>query len=640
MALIAYRQFRGEIPRTEPHLLPAGAAQEAHNCVFTAGVLQSTRDGLYLKDMQANPVKGLYTEDGLNFYSWPTETRAFRSPIKEDVHNRMYFLSAEDGIFKVTSRLNMTPNGITPLAANCFRVGVPTPTQAPELTLVERNSIPEHPNARVEIYVFWEDAGMRFGRTQVTTFTEVSKFRHYQVTEPARPSGVPEEAFIRFQMVLMDGNSILARTTMELDETVLSNAFPGTQEYTLTKTGTRYDLKVVWGVHSTVSYQFTLLNEWQEESGPSPAAIVRPSYLQDVLIKPSLPSTTGYKPVTGHRFYRTYGATATFIQVDVTDKNDGTYLDESRDAATQGLALATADYEPPPAGLSGVELSPDGVFAFFTGNHLYLSEPYRPHAASYIYTFSHAIRAVKAGQQAFVVTTADGLYLLAGASPGAMQSIKLPQPQPGIAQRSIVDVDGGAIYASGDGLVVVNGTQTSMDLSQQLFGREKWRQMYGDMLRDASMRLSFHDGHLVASSDTKDAGFVLRLDETVASLAHHTQRMDCTFALPVDDALYYSVGRKLYQFQAGQELPFYWRGREEIFAQAEVFGAGYLRATGPVKLMLWCDGELVYEQQIQPGHFRLPAAMPRCLRLSVGLQGTGKVQELCLARSMTELRHG
>ena len=640
MALIAYRQFRGEIPRTEPHLLPAGAAQEAHNCIFTSGVLQSTKDGLYLKDMQSSPVKGLYTEDGLNFYSWPSETRAFRSPIKEDVHNRMYFMSADDATFKVTSRLNMTANGITPLAANCFRVGVPTPTAAPELELVERNTIPNRPNARMEMYVFWEDAGVRYARKELTTFTEVSKFRHYEVQEPERPSEVPAEAYIRFQLVIMDGDIMVARTTLELDETTISNAMPGTQAYTLSKNAARYEIKIVWGVDATTSYQFTLVNEWQEESGPSPAATVRATYLQDVKITPKLPSATGYKPVTGYRFYRTYGATAVFIQVDAQDLGGGIYLDASRDASTQGLALATQDYEPPPLGLSGVELSPDGVFAFFLGNHLYLSEPYRPHAASYIYTFSHAIKAVKAGQQSFVVTTADGLYLLAGASPGAMQSIKLNQPQPGIAQRSIVDVDGGSVYASGDGLVAVSGTQTSTDLSQQLFGREQWRKRYGEMLRDASMRLSFHDGHLLATSDKHNKGFVLRLDETVASLSQHTQRMDCTFQLPVDDALFYSVGRAVYQFQAGAELQFYWRGKDEIFAQAEVFGAGYLRATAPVLLKLWCDDVLVYEQTIQPGHFRLPATMPRCLRLSVALQGTGKVQELCLARSMTELRNG
>ena len=282
---------------------------------------------------------------------------------------------------------------------------------------------------------------------------------------------------------------------------------------------------------------------------------------------------------------------------------------------------------------------PGGIFAVFKGNALYVSEPYRPHAFPYIFTFSAAIRGICAAQQSLVVTTADGLYILAGSSPANAQVIKVSTPQPGVAQRSMVNIDGGVTYASGDGFVLVDGSSASMAASQKLFGRNKWREMYGGILRDASMRFSFHDGYLVVSSNTSATGFTLRFDEDVGSLARQKQRMDSTFLLPVEDALYYSDGATLYRYQGGSDLSFDWHGRDEIFPLPVAFGAGFLRGD-PVNLKLYMDGELVVDKDITEGYFRLPSALPRCLRLSVRLQGSGTVRELCLGRTMAELQIG
>lgn len=639
MALVAYRTFSGQLPRMEPHLLPSGAAQQASNCIFTAGVIQSARDGVYLKDMQSNPVRGLYTEDGLNFYSWPTETRAFRSPVKTDVHNRMYFLTLQEGVFKVASRLSMSPLGPKPLDANTSKVGVPTPLLPPGLELVDRSTLADHADARFRAEAWWEDAGQQFGYAAVT-LTQITLFKSYRLAAPAKPQGTPATAVLRCKLFWESGTKKLAQITLDTTSSVTSNAFPGAQEYSLRMVNSAWQVDIEWGIYGTAAYQFTIVNDWDEEGAPSPAALVRPTYLQDVRITVPNVSMTGYKGRKEYRLYRTYGSTSVFVGVEASAQGGNIYLDESRSASVVGLAITTTDYDPPPEGLQGLELAPNGVFAMFKDNQLYLTEPYRPHACSYIYTFSHSIRGVVAGQQGLLITTADGLYLLAGTNPAAMQPVRLALPQAGIAQRSMVDVDGGVIYASSDGLVAVNGAQPSTTLSQQLFGREVWRKQYGDLLRDASLRLSYHDGHLLASSHTQPKGFVLRLDETVASLATHSQRMDCTFQLPVEDALYYSVGQQLFQFGAGADLEFYWHGRDEIFPHGEIFGAGFLRSTAAVTLTIWCDDVKVYESLVKPGHFRLPSKMPRCLRMSVAVRGKGKVQELCLARSLSELRNG
>lgn len=637
MTLVAYRQFKGEIPAIEPHLLPNGAAQAATNCLFSTGSLQSMRGGSSLGTMLSNPVKGIYTENGLTFYTWPSDALTFRSPIIDDSFNRMYFLVLSEGILKAASTLSMASNGPTPIAGNTFRAGVPRPTVAPVLTLMDRTTLPDYPSATVSFDVWYEYGSKAYDQVTGASFSTAAAFKSYTIAKPARGAETPAEATAVVRMIVRSGGSDIINSLIRPSSTTRISSLPGSQELSLVD-GSSLTLNITWGAEETRAYVYANENTWNEVGAPSPPATISPTYMQDVKITVSESDFTGYRQFQRHVIYRTYGTTASYIGAGVSGSSPN-YIDASRSPSAVGSSMQSEEWDPAPTGLQGAAYLPGGIFAVFKGNALYLSEPYRPHAFPYIFTTPTAIRGICAAQQSLVVTTADGLYILAGSAPSSAQLIKVSTPQPGIAQRSMVNIDGGVAYASNDGFVLVDGSAASTATSQKLFGRNKWRSMYQSILSDASMRFSFHDGYLVASSHTTGTGFTLRFDEDVGSMTRHTQRMDSTFLLPVEDALYYSVGNALLKYQGGVNQQFDWHGRDEIFPAPQVFGAGFLRGD-PVTLMLYMDGVLAYTGSISSGYFRLPGTLPRCLRMSVRILGTGTVQELCLARSMAELQVG
>lgn len=637
MALVAYRQFKGEIPAMEPHLLPNGAAQLATSCQFSSGSLQSMKGGSNLGTMQSNPVKGIYTENGLTFYTWNTDALAFRSPIIDDSFSRVYFLVLAEGLLKVTTTFGMDSSGPTPIAGNTFRTGVPRPTVAPTLSLINRTTLPDYPSAAVSFDVWYEYGSKAYDLVSGVAYAVTSAFNKYNVTKPARGAETPTEATVVVRMIVRSGGADIINTLIRPSSTTRISSLPGTQELSLTDGDTAV-VSITWGPEETRAYVYVNENTWNEESAPSPPSKISPTYMQDVQIRVTASSFTGYRPFLRHRVYRTYGTTASYVGAAVTGTSPN-YIDASRSPSGVGSSLQSTEWDPAPAGLQGAEYLPGGIFAVFKGNALYLSEPYRPHAFPYIFNLPTSIRGIRAAQQSLVVTTADGLYILAGSAPASSQIVKVSTPQPGIAQRSMVNIDGGVAYASNDGFVLVDGSSASMSVSQKLFGRNEWRRIFQSILSNASMRFSFHDGYLVASSHTTATGFTLRFDEDVGSMSRHTQRMDSTFLLPVEDALYYSVGSSVLKFQGGSDQQFDWHGRDELFPSPQIFGAGFLRGNA-VTLRLYMDGILVHTASISPGYFRLPGTLPRCLRMSVRLVGFGAVQELCLARSMAELQIG
>lgn len=94
MAVIALNNFAGETPALSPSTLPENGAQLALNCDFTNQSLTPMKDGLYLNTFAAtNPVKSLYTEDGIKFFTWTTDTYPFKGPIINDLYNRVYYLN-------------------------------------------------------------------------------------------------------------------------------------------------------------------------------------------------------------------------------------------------------------------------------------------------------------------------------------------------------------------------------------------------------------------------------------------------------------------------------------------------------------------------------------------------------------------
>ena len=436
-----------------------------------------------------------------------------------------------------------------------------------------------------------------------------------------------------------NAGATIMQVTARASSTGHSNALPGGVEMALSVTGNVGTLDLSWGIADTIAYVYTYENTWNEESAPSPPALISRTYLQDIQVTGTPGDFTGYRPFSRYNLYRTYGTNTHYLKTLSGGGSVG--VDSSRSPTAVGQELQSVDYFPPIEGLEGMVLSPGGWFVAFKDNALYKSAPYKPHAWPYEERFPSAIRGVCVGQQAIVVTCADGVYLIPGSSPAKAGYIRLATPQAGIAQRSMTNIDGAVAYASRDGLVLVQGSVGSIEASQRLFNRETWRNLYSTILNDASMRLAFQDGSIVMGSHTTPVGFVLRLDEGVGNLTRTDVRFDSMFQLPVNDALYYTVGDTVYRWNSGAPLTFDWWSKEWEFPYDVTMGAGYIRTTGTVNVKVYADGVLVHDEDLSTGFFRVGNLLEggiRALSWSVRLGGTGTVHSVAIAQSMVELK--
>lgn len=654
MSVIGTRSFKGEIPRIEPHLLPPTHAQRAVDCDFANGSLKPLQGGFVLRSMANSPVGGIYTEDGINFYTWQAETYAFQSPVIDDTNNRVYYLTPSQGLFKATTKTGMTVSGPTPTASNSWNVGVPRPTVAPVLSIVENRNLtgypifPDYPNYSVKVEAWYEDSSNKSYGRAVASHVEVVKAIEYTFTVPARPADVAADVTLRLAakitFINTDSNTEIMSATVRNGATGRSQSLPGGVEFTLEETGGATSAKITlrWGVSETRAYTYTYINSWLEEGAPAPASTISLTYIQSVQATLTPGVFTGYRPFQRYQIYRTFGASASYLPIEMISPGP-IFVDGYRKPFAGGEALQSMNWTPPPTGLQGIDMAPNGWFAAFKGNTLYMSEPFRPHAWPYNMTFPKNIRGIKVGQQSIVVTAADGVYIVAGAHPSAAQQLKLSSPQPGIAQRSMANVDGAVAYASNDGFILVQGTTASPDVSQKLFDRGTWRRMFATQLADASMRMAYHDGALIAVSSnssipsTQAQGFLFRMDDDAGSFTRLSARYDSMFMLPVADSLYYAQGAVVSQFRGGDPGTFDWWSGDSIFPMDVTFAIGFLNASGPVRVRIYSNDAVVYDQTVAPGYFRLPS-MTKRLKWSVRLEGSVTVREFFIAGSITELK--
>lgn len=638
----AYRNFVGEIPKDEPHLLPNSHARLALNCDFSEDALTPQKGGLLVQAMVNNPVKGLYTEDGLLFYTWAQETFAYPSPIVDDAIDRIYFLTPSEGLIKVATKAGMALNGPSPAAS--WNVGVPKPTVAPALRVVERSALPDYPSVTVSAVAWWNYGGTRYSEAAVA-LTTITPFKQYTFATPALPASPPSGTpVLEVKLTFADNNNAgatIMTATARAGSPGRSNALPGGVEVGLAiGSGGTSIIDVSWGIASVSAYVYCFQNDWGERGAPSPPATISCTYLQAVELTCTAGDFTGYRPFDKAIIYRTYGTAQAYIETAVAGAFP-TYQDDSVKPNSVGAVMESTDWMPPVTGVEGLKLHPTGgFFAFFKDRTLYLTQPNYPHAVPYSTIFSTNIRGVEFAQGGLVVACAGGTYLCPGSEPAQMLRIPVPLdlPQQGIAQRAMVNVDGAAAFASPDGLPLVSGSLATMTASQKLFTRKKWRELFGAILDDASIRLAFFDGAVIASSHSQATGFTLRLDEGVGNFSRRDLAFDAMFPVPVIDALYYSVGANVYRWGAGDSLTMDWWGRDWIYPKEISIGALYIRASAAVRLRIYCDDTLISDEEVTTGWHR-PQEAVLGRRWSFRLSGTATVYEFKWARSMGELKN-
>ncbi|EIZ87148.1 virion-associated phage protein [Methylobacterium sp. GXF4] len=252
----------------------------------------------------------------------------------------------------------------------------------------------------------------------------------------------------------------------------------------------------------TRSYVVTFINQYGEESGPSPAAEAT-APTDAVWNISNIPQPVvfdrDYSPIKTVRIYRTVTATsgATVFNF-VVDLPIGTtsYADTQDDLVVSGTTeLDTTNTDPPPLGLQGLALMPNGIMVAFKGNNLYISDNFKPWSwpVAYQLTVQHYIIGLAVIGNTCIVCTSSNPCSLTGSTGATMALTQNAAPLPCYSRQSIAVAPEGVYWASYSGLVLYTLSGAKI-VSDEVIGRTAWATQFNPETIDAVFAYGMYFG--------------------------------------------------------------------------------------------------------------------------------------------------
>lgn len=340
------------------------------------------------------------------------------------------------------------------------------------------------------------------------------------------------------------------------------------------------------GVAETRVYLYTYISEFgsiQEESAPSPASGVVSVLPGGTVTVSGIPAAApaGKYNITKVRIYRSVAGTSSNPFLRVADINIGTTsFADTTPALGLGQRLPSTRYDEPPADLQGLVSMANGILAGFRGNEIFFCEPFLPHAwpASYALTVEFPVVGLAAFGESLVVATRGNPFIINGSTPASMSQAKLPIYEPCVSKRSVASDEGGALYASPNGVVRV-GQGFAGIATRDLMTREEW-QLY----RPSSMLGAVLDGRYYLFCDNPTTEFVgaliLDRNEAASPLTTTTLYTTAAYPEPISAALHvvFEDEIRVWEGSTLSFLPFEWKSKVFILPRPVNFGAAQIEA--------------------------------------------------------------
>jgi hypothetical protein len=222
--------------------------------------------------------------------------------------------------------------------------------------------------------------------------------------------------------------------------------------------------------------------------------------------------------ITTIRIYRTVAGTTQTEYYHVADIAVGanpTYADSISDSLVAlNYTVPSITWTPPPANLQGLCAHPGGFLCGFSGRDLWLSQPYEPHAwpVQNIQTMQTEIVGIAIYNNCIIVMTTSHPYVGTGMSPLNVTMQKLDSIDPCVSRRSIATTLEGVFYASPQGIVMNDSTQSTL-VTQPLFTREEWQDFFSP-----TNVYAVPYGLQYIAFDTTASGFIFSPAEKLAPL--------------------------------------------------------------------------------------------------------------------------
>ena len=552
MTAVNIKAFRGQIPRVSERLLQPNNAARALNCKITAGSLDPLA-GLEQVYSAGLSVKTIYRyrafrsgvfED--NWLTWSEDVDVVPSPNANDPFGRFYFSS--DSYEPRMSAYDLAINTV-PYPTAWYALGVPAPTVAPTVTV--------------------SGSGPNESRSYVYTYATV----YGEESPPSPPSA----------LVNSHSSGIWTVASMQ---TAPPNAGTITAATSISSDVVRVTLNTVFGIAQFDTLTFADIVGMTSLNGSFRVQSVDTATNQITVSLTTVQTYTSGGTWTRNsafnttgmvkRIYRTVGTSGTFLFVAEIPVATTSYADTVV-AADLGEELPTADSSPPPKNLVSLISLPNGCLAGIAGNELCFSDPYMPYSwpIRNRYAFSGVGVASIAASNSVIVLTETFPILYTGSDPEAMSGSTLETYAPCVAKRGVVDIGGGALYPSFDGLWLVS-TQQVQCITRKLYREEEWSR-----LNPATFDAVYHDGQYYAYYDGQDNSRIVVLDVNEPdSIVEVDETVDSMYRNELDGKLYVAKGEILFEWDvdSGRYYESDWQSVDMQFPSPVKFAAVQIHA--------------------------------------------------------------
>lgn len=402
----------------------------------------------------------------------------------------------------------------------------------------------------------------------------------------------------------------------------------------------------------TASYVYTRVGKWSDgstvESAPSyPTA---PMDIKSGVTASLGGFTASSMPGSYSTHFRIYrlnhgtGRSEYQFLIDIPISQT-TFTDYSSNSDIGEDVLPTTLWSHPVENLAGLISTTHGFMVGFAGNKVFFSETYIPYAfpATYALPTDSDVVAMGFNGSSVVAVTKTFPYLFVGQDPSTLSSIKTNYEQSCVSARSLVNVPGGVIYATPDGLFFLDASGQGKLFTNKTFTQKQWAALRPETIfafRYNDSYLAFFEGSAEGIEFKTDRGTISRFSTVRPVYGGYFVAEEDTLYLIRQDPT--GTGREIVSWETHSDLADYeWISKTFALTNSITIAVAVIEgdfAEGSVVMEVFCDGAKVVTKTVyDDGLLTWPPV--RCNEVIVKLKGKATIENVFIASSAMEIYH-
>lgn len=203
--------------------------------------------------------------------------------------------------------------------------------------------------------------------------------------------------------------------------------------------------------------------------------------------------------------------------------SNGSYYkySDSKPSTSLGEACPSIYWDPPVTGLKGLVSLQNGLFAAYKDSTIYVSDWNAPHAWPYEHTVTVDYPIVGLGSfgNTIVVCTEAAPVLITVTDPTKPTTRAIQENCPCVSAGSIVSTRNGVIFASTNGLVLINSASPTF-ITEKIITQDEWLPLHPESLQAAFLNNTYYG--FFTNPTEKAAGFLFDLDSYTYSTVYNS----------------------------------------------------------------------------------------------------------------------